>query len=601
MKKIHRITALFLSGLLLAAFAGCGAKEQEQQKPDANLTEYQQTFEDFLDEQFIDALSGSTISLHYHLKNPEEYGLDALPVTLGDLDLEEMSRQDAENKAIYDELLAFDIGQLTQRQQLAYRALARTLDIQVESTDLSIYQNLFSKYGGLQANLPVTLAEYAFYREQDVQDYLKLLEDVPRYFEQAAEFAGKQSEAGLFMPDSGITTAVRQIKDFTSDKETNILIVTFADRLEGVEGLTEQQKAEYITQNKTLVQETVIPAFTSLGKALTELKGTSQNDGGLVNFERGKDYYKMLLRNKTGSDKTPDEMFMMLNRHLTELSRELGEIQQRSPEALAEMDTVVYPEREPQAILTSLEEAIQESFPPLEEIPYHISYVPEALESSLSPAFYMSPPIDDITDNSIYINRASTNNARLYHTLAHEGYPGHLYQTNYFVQTNPHPIMYTTEFTGCKEGWASYVEQLSYDWDPVLADKPDITRLMVLNTRLNMIIGSIVDIGVNYYGWDVKETEEFLSNLGLTANTLAFSLYHLSTTNPGYYPSYCIGNLEMLDLRAHAEDELGELFDEKEFHQVVLETGPCGFTIIGEEVDRYISEKLADAPLEEAA
>ncbi|MBR5485577.1 MAG: DUF885 domain-containing protein [Oscillospiraceae bacterium] len=600
-----KVTAFILSAIVLISSAGCTKKQETSPSPLSSpepLNSYQKDFENFLDEQFIANLGEDTLSLHYNLKNPEVYGLDKLPVTLGTISIDEMNESDRINAELYEKLHSYDIEKLTKRQQVAFRSYDRYLDIQLESTGLSMYQNFLSKHGGLQVNIPLLLAEYQFHSEKDVKDYLLLLADVPRYFNEASEFFKLQAENDLFIPNSGITSAVRQIKTFTSAHEDNILMTSFVSRIESLDELTDEEKQHYISENTRLVQQAVIPAFKQLGKDISQLKNHSGgSENGLYNLKQGKEYYKMLLRYKTGSDKTPEELFMMLNRHLTEITSTLADIRSSNPQAFTTVESLDFPDRSPETILTDLQEYIKTDFPDVGTIDYHVNYVPESLEKNTSPAFYMSPTVDNMSENSIYINQSSTKKNELFSTLAHEAYPGHMYQANYFLKTNPHPIMYTIEATGCKEGWASYCEELSYYLDPALNGMTDEQNLLILQHRLNLILGTTIDIGVNYFGWSVEDAEKFLSECGFSSNAFAISMFNLSATNPGYYPSYCIGTLEMFELREHAENKLGDKFDAKEFHHTVMSAGPAGFPIIEYYLDEYIQEKLADSIQQNAA
>ena len=240
----------------------------------------------------------------------------------------------------------------------------------------------------------------------------------------------------------------------------------------------------------------------------------------------------------------------------------------------------------PKKVLADLEKKAKIDYPPLKKVHYKIKYVPKALEDTLSPAFYMIPPIDDETENTIYINKGSTDKSGIYNTLAHEGYPGHLYQNNYFLSTDPDDIRLIMDFPGYSEGWASYVEMHAFDYAPY--DK-SVAKLKRINDEINMAIGSAVDINVNYRGWTLDQIKDMLKEMGY-GSSAADQLYRLVSSEPGYYLKYYSGALEFQELRNKASKELGKKFQTKEFHKVILENGPSNFLQVRKAVEAYIEE-----------
>ncbi|MEG1778995.1 MAG: DUF885 domain-containing protein, partial [Oscillospiraceae bacterium] len=466
-KSYNRIVAFAMSLILIFSVSGCASNKQTSPTED-NLTTVQQNFDDFLTEEFKSSFQSSTLDLHYSLKDPSAYGIKDQPVKLGTLDIKTLESYEKMNEQSLIELKKFSIDDLTPKQQIAYKTMESQLNSSKDFEGTMFYQNICGEINGIQSNLPVTLAEYQFYDEQDIKDYLQLLVQTEQYFDEAGIFLNAQADAGLFMPDYGVDTAVKQINDFTSHLDDNILITTFSNRLDKLPNLKQADKDKYIAQNKEALTGSVIPAYHKLAKTLTSLKGRCVNDKGLFYAENGAEYYENLLRYKSGSVKSVDDIMFDVEAMIQFHLYTIADIMQRKPDIFDEYSAFTFPERKPEDILSGLEQTIKTKFPPLDNLNYHISYVPKALEDTLSPAFYMIPPIDDVTDNSIYINNGSTDTESIYTTLAHEGYPGHMYQMNYFASTNPHPIRMNTDFIGYSEGWASYVQMLSYQWDDAL-------------------------------------------------------------------------------------------------------------------------------------
>ena len=210
--------------------------------------------------------------------------------------------------------------------------------------------------------------------------------------------------------------------------------------------------------------------------------------------------------------------------------------------------------------------------------------MPEEMEEHLSPAFYMIPAIDNTEENVIYINRAHMNDdLTLFTTLAHEGYPGHLYQTVYYENTDPDPIRSVMDFGGYVEGWATYAEMGSYYLTPLSKE-----QAVLLQKNSSIILGlyALADMGIHYEGWSRMDTVAFFSNYGITDAETIERIYELIIGSPGNYLKYYIGYVEFLELKKDWAEEKGTGFSQKEFHEAVLEVGPAPFDI----VEKYMWE-----------
>ncbi|MBR5207520.1 MAG: DUF885 family protein, partial [Erysipelotrichaceae bacterium] len=202
------------------------------------------------------------------------------------------------------------------------------------------------------------------------------------------------------------------------------------------------------------------------------------------------------------------------------------------------------------------------------------------------------PPYDAITENVIKINPTSAkgNSLTLYPTLAHEGFPGHCYQTTYYYATNPHPIRTLVDNFGYVEGYAMYIESYAYQW--LLPNDPNLAKFLDLDTELNYLLQALIDIGVNYEGWGKEEVGKFLREMGFSDSAeLIKSLYEYVISDPGLLLPYGIGLVEMNELRKAAENALKDKFNEIEYHKVILEAGPMYFDLLEEKVNNWISSK----------
>lgn len=584
---LKKVIALVLTAALVAGISGCGSS---QISSGDGFTDAQQEFEDWLDEMFLTEVVSDTLTLHYTILNPSDYGIDEYEITLGDFGSEMYEQAYEEIHTYYGEMEEFDYDSLTYKEQLTYDVLEAYFETELLAENLYLYKESLSPSTGVQAELPVLLAEYTLNSEQDITDYLELLKTIPDYFDQIIEFENEKSEAGLFMADFAAEAIISQCESFADGKlSENCLVTSFNERIGELDFLSDDEIKEYKKKNKKIVKKYVIPAYESLIDGLTDLMGTGENDGGLCGYEDGSEYYEYLVKNATGSDRTIGELAEMIENELNLALLGFYSLLQSNEELYDEIYDYECELTDPEDILNDLIDKISDDFPEPVTSDFTVKSVPESLEDDLSPAFYLTAPIDDLDNNVIYINESEDYEGEdLYSTLAHEGYPGHLYQTTYFSSTSPHLIRELLGFSGYSEGWGTYAEIYSYSVSDL---DEDLSSALAYNTVFALAIYSRIDIGVNYEGWDLDETAEFLSRYYSTDDDINQEIYERMIEEPANYLSYFVGYLEFKSLGETAEEALGSDFSTADFHEFILETGPAPFYVIEEYMQTWIDEQ----------
>ncbi len=565
-------TALIL--LLGVTLSGCGA--QGAKGDDSEFRAYTEMV-------FTQEVASNTVSLHYTLKNPEEYGIADAPVTFGSfLTEEEGILVSVEN--MRGALSDFSYDDLNVQNRLTYDVLEYYLDMLEADAQYLLYEEPLGLVSGIQTQLPVLLSEYQFYDEADVNTYLKLMQTTPEYFDSLIAFEKQKSEEGLFMADYAADTVIEQCNAFVEMGDGNYLISTFVERISELDELTEKEKSDYIQKNALMLKSYVYPAYSKLVSELQKLKGTGVNEMGLCYLPEGKAYYEQVVKESTGSDKSVEEMEDLTRRQIIDdleaMESVLGITAQEAQE------TAAAGENDPEVILSSLKAGISDAFPAEPETQLQVKYVPEAMEEHLSPAFYMIPAIDNTEENVIYVNQAHMDNSlTLFTTLAHEGYPGHLYQTLYYAGTDPDPLRDVFSFGGYVEGWATYAEMCSYYLAPLTKEQ---ATLLQKNGSIILGLYALADMGIHYEGWDRMDTIAFFTNYGIKDTDTIEEIYELIIGSPGNYLKYYIGYVEFMELKKEWMEEKGEEFSQKEFHEAVLSVGPAPFEI----VEKYMWEEL---------
>jgi len=236
-----------------------------------------------------------------------------------------------------------------------------------------------------------------------------------------------------------------------------------------------------------------------------------------------------------------------------------------------------------QKVLNKLRQKMVKYYPKAPKVSCKIKYVHKTMEEYTSPAFYMVPAIDSYKENVIYVNQAQT--AELYPTLAHEGYPGHLYQNVYYAAKGEDPIRYILDYPGYSEGYAAYVEGFSYSMMNDAKGYGDIYQQMNMEMyEYNLALCSRVDFGVHYEGWKKKDVRAYLRSFGMEKSQ-ADELFQMIIENPANYLSYYIGYQEFCELLKDYKNKAGKQYNLKAYHTEILDAGPCSFDILRKRIE----------------
>ena len=540
-------------------------------------------FRTFTRSLFQTEVSANTISLHYTLRSPSDYGIADIPATYGSLSSDSVAAK-ASVRNVLSSLQEFDPDTLSSENALTFKILDTYLKNASTGTDYLLYQEPLGPVSGIHTQLPVLLSEYSFYDTQDVETYLALLKETPSYFDSVIRFEQKKAASGLFMPDYQADSVLDTCQSFIDMGKENYLVSTFNERIASLDLLPENKKDSFQKENMKLVTEEIYPAYQNLITAIKSLKGKGMNEQGLSHFPYGKKYYEYLVRQTTGCNESISRLRLMTRAQILEDLSAMQKVLFPADAALTQAS--VLEQTSPDSMLDDLRSKITDTFPEIPDVDFQVKYVPESMQDYLSPAFYMIPAIDNLTENVIYINNGQTaSGLNLYTTLAHEGYPGHLYQTVYFSASEPDPIRSILDFGGYVEGWATYAEMMSY----YLAPLPK-TEASLLQKNSSVILGlyALADMGIHYDGWSVTDTVRFFSDYGINDPNAVQSVYKLIIGSPANYLKYYIGYLKFYELKKEMADALGNQFSQKEFHRAVLDVGPAPFEIVYDEVEKNL-------------
>ena len=619
-KKILTLCLVFFLGIGMGYVSEHGLSENSR-------------FESFTENLFRAEVSANTLTLHYALADPASQGIKKSAVSLGTVSSDAASAEETARlcQNYEKQLKNFHYSRLSKDNQLTLDMLLLYFHTRASLGKNYILDEPLGPSLGIQAQLPVLLAEYAFYTKEDISDYLKLLGTIKPYFQSILDFEKGKINSGCFMSNTTLDRILEQCSSFIQNPDSNYMDDIFAQKLKTFSNpkLSQKDQEELCTYHHKLIIQQVIPAYQELVSGLKTLRGSGKNSRGLAYFEGGRAYYLYLLQSQTGTYVPVKKIEQRLSAQLLKDYEEIQTLLKSDPSlasSLSQYSTAIT--LTPSQMLEKLPSLMAGDFPELKNTTYELRSVHESMKSFLSPAFYLTPPVDTGSPNVIYINDSGRSTSlELFGTLAHEGFPSHLYQTVSFSRSKPANIRYLITSSGYVEGWATYVESYAYQYAASLmtnlsrnsassdfhdsdtsgtsdtsgrsstSNMPsasNATRLAWLNRSMNLCIYSLIDIGIHYRGWEQARVAAFLKAFGITNASAASEIYQYIVETPGNYLKYYWGYLNFLDLKKSCQNSMGADFDLKKFHRKIMEIGPVQFPVL----EKYLKQEFTPSKKE---
>jgi uncharacterized protein (DUF885 family) len=539
------------------------------------------SFSEFCTTLFREEMKSNTMNLHFTLKDPKAAGIDSYEITLGSLSGDSPHNQARQLKKLSEELKKYSHRSLKGKDRLTCRLLSDYISRQQNLAAYPYYDEPLTPSGGVTSQLPVLLAEYTFRNTRDIKDYLGLLSQMDTYFLGILDYEQKKADAGLFMSDEACLKVIEGCEVFPEHPDDNFLIDTFSNRLNAMDGLTDTQKNAYLKQHSKVLSDHVIPAYSQMIKGLTMLLGRGHNNWGLCNFPKGKAYYEAVVSADTGCDDSVEDLFSQIAKARREDLTFCQNLLENNPKLASQSPKPDAALKEENAMLSRLQKEILTDFPAPPQTDVEICHVDPALSEYLAPAFYITAPIDDISHNRIYINDAK-NDTDIYYftTLAHEGYPGHLYQTICTSSYGAPEVRSLLNYPGYTEGWATYTEMQAFYYAGL---DPDLASLLQHNQAATLSLYATADIGIHYFGWEKEKNAAFWSEYGVDDTATVKRITDLILEEPGNYLKYYVGYLKFRQMREQLALE-NKSFSVSAFHEAILRTGPSPFSVLEETV-----------------
>ncbi|NVK86829.1 MAG: DUF885 domain-containing protein, partial [Gammaproteobacteria bacterium] len=468
---------------------------------------------------------------------------------------------------------------------------------------------------GAQSNFPSFMdAQHQVHDERDAEDYIARLHAVKRKFSQIKQGLVIREENGIIPPRFVIDRVLAEMNEFVDKPiEENILYTSLKDKLAKTDLSTDEQ-TQLLQQAKLAIADSVHPAYQSFIDYFAALGDKATSDDGMWKLPKGEQAYRAALKLFTTTDYTPEEI------HQTGLS-EVERIQQEMLTILAEqgydteqgftavMSQLADEQRfyyadsdtgreqilsDYQTIIDEINKGLDEAFRVRPKATVAVKRIPEFKEKTSPGAYYQQPAIDGSRPGIFYANLYDIKATPKYgmRTLAyHEAVPGHHFQVTIQQELEGVPLFRKfAPFTAYTEGWALYAEQLA--WELGFQNNP-FDNIGRLQAELFRAVRLVVDTGIHAKKWTREEAIEYMLNNTGMAKSDVVSEIERYIVMPGQATSYKVGMIKILELREKAKTQLGDKFDLRDFHDVVLKNGAVPLAILERIVDRYIADTLA--------
>ncbi len=581
---MRKILIVFLSALLLLTSFGCKKNDggDKPVEPDIIETDAQKEFDELQKKWFKEDISADYTDMRFSLEDPAAMGITDVEVTLGHVLTEEGDTTYGDR---LQELKKINVSDLTEDQQIMYKSMEFYFPLMQEIYDFEHdYTFAFTPNSGVTNNLQTVFTELDIRNEQDIKDIIVLLKDSDRYISEGIDYTKEQEEQGIIQTDSVIDQIIEGCESFIENYDDNEVIKIINAKIDKINLAGADQ---YKAQVEDAVKNVLIPAYQKVIDYYKTLYGKSTQSGKMCDYgPDGTDMYKLIVRSKASTDEPIEDLIELMDEAIFDALYRIIDV-------MNEVSlTDDYGFSDPYDILEHIKKKMVADFPQYPDVNYTIDFLDPSVTSPNISAYYLIAPIDNLKKNVVKVNPAfsDADPNGMCITLAHEGYPGHLYQNTYYFSNHPNnEYRYAMSFLGYGEGWAQYVETLAYSY--FLKDKKEI-QYMQMDNILSYCMYAFADLQIHYNGWGVDELADYFGQFFYeeAARGNAEIIYDTVIGDPGMFLPYSVGLYKMWKYYEDTKETLGNKFNLKEYNKVVLDAGECPMAVLEEQINKYINK-----------
>ncbi|MCU8091489.1 DUF885 domain-containing protein [Shewanella sp. SM20] len=543
----------------------------------------------------------------------ESVGITGHNAELDDDSPEAMDKTFAQVRDLRETLLSYSDADLDENQRISKDIALYLADFALVSEPYRYHNYPLNQLFGVQNGYPSFMqAQHQVHSVGDAENYLSRLQKVKLKFAQTLEGLKIREAKGIIPPKFVIERVLTEMNDFVATPiQDNILYSSFKTKLADTD-ISADEQARLLAAAEADIKGYVHPAYQLFIDYLTQLQAKAGTDDGYWALPNGNLAYEQLLKFFTTTNYTADEIHAkglaevdrIQNEIMTILAAEGYDISQGfsvAIEALAADPKFYYEDSDAgraqilvdyQAILDEVNAGLGDAFRIRPEAGMEVVRIPEFKEKTAPGAYYQQPAIDGSRPGRFYANLYDIKATPKYgmRTLAyHEGIPGHHFQIAVAMELEGMPLIRKmAPFTAYIEGWALYSERLAWELG---FQKDPFDNIGRLQAELFRAVRLVVDTGIHHSRWTREQAIDYMKkNTGMSDRDVTAEIERYIVM-PGQATAYKVGMMKILELREKAKLALGDKFDLRDFHDVVLKNGAVPLDILETLVDRYIADK----------
>ena len=569
----------------------------------------------------------SRVLLEFALESPmllsqirilEPMGLDFHSDDLDDASVEAQQKFFERARRNLGILHSYDASSMTPAERISYDTMEMFLEAAIEGERFRFHGYPLNQMSGQQSRLPdFMINTHQINRRKDAENYIVRVSKFGVYYDQVLAGLKLREEKGIIPPRFVIRRVLDEMNGFVEKPpKENALYVHFQEKLVELEDTDEEQSAEMLARLEEEIESTVYPAYNRLIEYYTYLEPVATTDDGVWKLPDGEDFYAFSLSLMTTTDLSADEIHQIGLQEVDRIQAEMRAILRSeglpANDLAAAMNRLnkdprfLYPATDEsreqiladyQSILDEIDKGLEPFFDVRPAVGVAVKRVPEFREEGSAGAYYNPPPLDRSKPGTFFVNLrdvAETPKFRMRTLAYHEGIPGHHFQIAIAQEAAGLPLFRRMiPLPAFSEGWALYAEQVAAE-NGFQEDPYD--RLGYLRDQVFRAVRLVVDTGIHSKRWTREQAIEYLVENTGSPESEAVTEIERYIVMPGQACAYMVGRLKILELRARAQERLGEGFDLREFHNVLLTNGALPLTMLDRVVENWLGSKAAAAP-----
>ncbi|MBO4637006.1 MAG: DUF885 family protein [Clostridiales bacterium] len=531
-------------------------------------------------------------------EHPENFGIEIDEVSWGtgySNDPEDEEEEDTFVEDILERLYAIDYETLSPDDRVFYDKIVYDMEdtqFASEYTALGYYESTFNALVGPQCDVMFLLDVLKFDDVQDAEDYITLIRDIDRYYDELCLFEEDRAAYGFASSDSIYSDVADSFDALVEQEDDCFLYESFENRLDNINGLSAADRERLIADHEDAMRNVFFPEMQECSDRMRALIGSGGPEGGVLEYPYGAEYFAYAFRGQSNCSRDIESVTEDLEEYTYNMIDDYKATLSGNYLLYLSYLTHEYTQGDTADNLEWLrEQVVGTDFPELCDHEYALIDVPEAMEDNFSPAAYLGYHLDTFDSNQIITNNANVDED-FGITCAHEGYPGHMFQSVYTRMATDHPYMYIFDSTAYAEGWATYVENYSFKY---FEDDEDLITVLSSEDQLNILLMARWDIGINYDGWTIGDCIDYYEDLmdvepGTITEEDLESTYNLLASDPCYAVKYGVGFLNTTEIMQTLHDRHPQATD-LEIHTAYLDALTGTFEQIAARADEILTEQ----------